>query len=227
MAERPDPRKLRVISAWNGSRYPFPPSGDEPSSQPPPTPTPEGRAPAQGLYDLPALLGRIWSVPAARLATSGSYSTRPDPVPIARPEVELDRKPPEPRDASPLSPAPWSFLSYGEDSSLPLAAVPSLTLNPELRPPSGPPPFELERRPEASAFSPVTQYIAWRHPPCHLAFDPRPVRGVHCLRGSTILGIDIGLFPATHQGHHWTRREVLIRPASPAWAVQRSEYAVP
>jgi len=210
-----------------GSRFPLVEAGrprgvdvpletvvDEPSSPPPPP------APRQGLYDLPALLARIWSVPAAQsLSTSGSYATR----------LEPRSEGPSPADAAPMPPeaprplsatrSPWGFPSHADDPSLPLAAVPSLTL---------PLPTEVPRPPPSRSLGAATspglvagaQYAAWRHPPCHLSYQERPPSVPRCLRPLVAVHPVRGLFePAPNL--FWTRRELMMRPATPAGKIDR------
>ncbi|MGB6501111.1 MAG: hypothetical protein WBG19_06910 [Thermoplasmata archaeon] len=138
---------------------------------------------APGLYDLPSLLSRIWSVPAAaKLATSGSFATPRGPAPPRMEELQ-DLHPEARSHESPAALTGWPPAGYGVTSSLPLAAVPSLTLSlPERvieerdRPPITPEPPE-------PFFSTGIQYIAWRHPPCRLGYGAPLPRGLHCGRG--------------------------------------------
>jgi hypothetical protein len=245
MAEWPDPRKRRAIPAWDASRYPFLAPGEGPYSGPPETPivdrspgteedprgsgkdpsTAEGpveprpeRPPSQGLYDLPGLLARIWSVPLSRLTTSGSYATRPAAVPPSLPPGELDRQPPTIREPPPPGPAPWAYLPFGKDPSLPLAAVPSLTLVHAPPSPSGPtgPSSQAPRSPGLS-FSPATHYIAWRRPPCRLAYELGRGRLAEPMWRADRVSVEVGPPSGTSDGFGFAR-EPLIRPASLPWS---------
>ena len=141
MAERPDPRRLRLIAGWSASRDGFRThDGDLSRSSAISTGTPEyplveasrrvtqlpgeegarpfERAPARpaprpeespGLYDLPRLLARIWSVPAAQIASGRAY-----PAP---PRAPTGPEPERPRTDSIGAPrvgpatSPWSIGS--------------------------------------------------------------------------------------------------------------------
>ena len=146
-------------------------TGPDPGARRPPR---AGAAPPSGLYDLPGLLARIWSVPAARMATSGSYTpeaARAAPLtPAVGPSPEVPSVQPTPS----IAPPPWWYPTVSRDPSLPLAAVPTLSparprppAAPNVRPPEG------SRAVDEAAFNPVTQYVAWRRPPCHLAYARR------------------------------------------------------
>jgi len=192
-----------------------------PSAGPSPAPARSGGAAAPGLYDLPTLLARIWSVPAARLATSGSYPSRPDPSsdrPDFGPSVPSD-----PRGSERPEPPPtWATPSYELSPSLPLAAVPSLTFAPDHRPglvgaAVGSPEKELPRGPYVLP----TQYIAWRHPPCRLAYLETFPRGSRCPRGVPAEGLGRG-GPALSAGPvRWLRKDEMMRPATAGWALHR------
>lgn len=172
------------------------------------------RSAAPGLYDLPSLLARIWSVPLSRMGTSGSYA--PPASPVAGPG--------EVRVSTPPYSTPWNgwpSRAYGRDPSLPLAAVPSLTMVPPSAP--GTDSTSPPRRPagEGTTIHPATQFVAWRHPPCRLAYDLPFPRGSHCVRGSLA-----GEHPAAN-APELARRELLIRPAAAGGAPHRGEYALP
>ncbi|MGP8134644.1 MAG: hypothetical protein ACLQD8_00670 [Thermoplasmata archaeon] len=184
-------------------------------------PAPLPPTPPQGLYDLPALLARIWSVPAAKQSTSGSYISRPEPVPPGRPNLGPDLSIPERQEVPPAPFASWPAYHHPDDPSLPLAAVPSLTLSLPGHADSGSstPPFD--RRREEPTFSPATQYVAWRHPPCRLAYDLFFPRGMRCLRGLPA-GAQPGYFPVAGRAE-WVRRDLLMRPATPGSSLERTE----
>ena len=196
LAEPSDPKIHRVIGLWHSSLYVGEvearsggtevTTGDAPSvtgavarrsaaapteSRPVPTATTLSSEPsspdtssATGLYDLPGLLTRIWSVPAAKLATSGSYTVRPS-LPIS-PARELD----EPLPHAPFE-TQWPQPAMEPGVSLPLAAVPSLTIRQKSAADAAT--HALPRSPEGSpfVFNSETQYVAWRHPPCRLRFS--------------------------------------------------------
>jgi hypothetical protein len=188
MAVTIDPPRSRVVPAWDSSRVlvPVDPSPSAPLPSPidagilplaggvrsrdpawPDLPDPPERAApvppaATGLYDLPGLLARIWSVPVHRRT--------PAPLPLP-----TDTAPAPPEPLVPVRPvpsltggsSPWTAVSDHPVLSLPLAAVPSLTF----RPPTG---AEPDRRPNLTApaegapsYLPALQYVAWRRPPCH------------------------------------------------------------
>jgi len=201
MAERPETRRYRGIPSWDdevprddpdvsGSadrdRSPgseTPPERwdrDPPASGPGGAPRGSSAGAAPGLYDLPGLLARIWSVPAARLATSGSYTSTP-PVRYPEPPPQFaDRQPSLPTPPS----DPWSQLTRREVPSIASAAVLPLSLIPAFRDPLAPRPSRRGRR----AADPVeflpSQYPSWKHPPCRAAVDPRPPIGApRCLKG--------------------------------------------
>jgi len=248
MADRPDPRRLRLITGWSASRdglrthdgdlsrsagistgtpeFPLVEVSRRvaqlPAEEPapaPPVPPPEENP---GLYDLPRLLARIWSVPAAKLASSRAYPATPraptGPEP-ARPRNDSD---PPPRHGPATS--PWSIGSFGEDSSLPLAAVPSLTLAPFGEPPATAHRPELDGPPAPAPWvlSP-DQYIAWRHPPCRRLYDTRPPLGRHCTRGPLSGEAAGGLYAPTRIPT-WSRREIMMRPASAAAELEREAH---
>ena len=120
-----------------------------------------GRPP--GLYDLPGLLTRIWSVPAAKLATSGSYSVRPA-IPLS-PARELD----EPQEPVPLT-TQWPQPAMDPGLSLPLAAAPSLAIVRKLAAPAGPQGPAAAEESQTLVFSAETHYAAWRRPPCRMRY---------------------------------------------------------
>jgi len=122
------------------------------------------RGGSPGLYDLPGLLTRIWSVPAAKLATSGSYATRPT-LPIS-PARELD----EPHPHTPLE-TQWPQPAMEPGLSLPLAAVPSLAIVRAVAPEAATHPLPRGPEPPTLVFSAETHYAAWRHPPCRLRYS--------------------------------------------------------
>ncbi|MFY9716751.1 MAG: hypothetical protein WAK40_02285 [Thermoplasmata archaeon] len=262
MAERPDPRRLRVPGGWSGaqyddstvpagasplpllvgpvSRYPLAEFGphrsgeervrpfEEERSHPPRAGDRETKPP--GLYDLPALLSRIWSVPVTRMAKSGSYSTSPpDGGPSHAPDREIPFRPFEPRLEERDSFGEWSPSSHDLDPSLPLAAVPSLTMIPPYLPTSSadppPSPPSSSWSQAAAVYSPITQYVAWRRPPCRVAYDLRLPRGIHCGRVS----------PAERAGAEFVRaagyaralrRDWMMRPASSGWLLHREDAPV-
>jgi hypothetical protein len=258
MAERPDPRKLRVSGGWSGapyaysstpvdesplpllagpvSRYPlaeFAPHRsdrladrpvDRDSSRPPRT-ADRGTSPP-GLYDLPALLARIWSVPATKMAKSGSYATAPEAAAAPRPpEREFPRRPFDPRLEERDSLAEWGPSTHEHDPSLPLAAVPSLTMIPSF-PPRLPDPLpSAPSSPGAVIFSPLRQYVAWRHPPCRLAYDTPLPRGIHCGRGSPADRAGAELLRAAGYARA-VRRDWMMRPASSGWLLHREDGTV-
>lgn len=175
---------------------------------------------APGLYDLPGLLARIWSVPVARLATSGSYTQEaartPPPPPVAGPEPH----PPSVAPVPSIAPPPWWYPSVSPDPSLPLAAVPTLTgarprppTSPLTRPESGP-------VPELPAFNPTTHYVSWRRPPCHLPYTHRfdAVRGAD--EGSRPGITEIGRVSVTTEPYP-SPSDALILPASLPWTGTR------
>jgi hypothetical protein len=171
------------------------------------------RSPSPGLYDLPALLARIWSVPAARLATSGSYSTAPAPPPPTPPGAALDRSPADPREGPPNGPDPWPFLPHREVPSLPSTGVLPLSLIPAFRAPGAVPSSRRGRRTEEGIVYPATRYLAWKHPPCHLAIEPRLSIEAQRLKGIGDARPNLA-GPASALGEPWSRHELLIRPAS-------------
>jgi hypothetical protein len=248
MAERPDSRKPRDAVFWDGSAYSLPEGGDESaalellahpvspypllesaSAEPPASPADDPAPDASrspGLYDLPSLLARIWSVPAAaRLAQSGSFRT----APIARPpegphesSAHLDPDGPHHRSPAPLS--GWPPPGFGAEPSLPLAAVPSLTLSAPA--PARPEPSPLTEPAAAEPFySTGIQYIAWRHPPCRQGYGAPLPRGLHCLRGLPSSGSGVDLVPVAGRDRP-VHSEWMMRPASTSWTLRRFELPV-
>ncbi|HTP54825.1 MAG TPA: hypothetical protein VML94_07735 [Thermoplasmata archaeon] len=119
----------------------------------------------------------------------------------------------------------WDASARSHDPSLPLAAVPSLTLAPPFRPPASPSAAPPPTAPEA-LFSPTTQYIAWRRPPCRLAFDIPLPRGIHCGRGASAerSGPELVL----SAGHaRSASRDWMMRPATSGWLLHREDVPLP
>ncbi len=167
--------------------------------------------PAPGLYDLPSLLGRIWSVPAARRLPRPAPSWPQAPaieIPISD-RIAVELRPPGPRR---VDRSPWSAESPSITPSLPLAAVPSLTLSlPDAERPAPERDLEFASGP---AIDEAVQYIAWKHPPCHHAFEPRPPTGAHCLRGWPDAEAAL---PYAGRARRASRLPDLMRPATPSW----------
>jgi hypothetical protein len=184
------------------------------------------RPPAQGLYDLPGLLARIWSVPATRLSTSGSYSTRAAPaIPVTRP-VEHDLESPDRREPVPPAPSSLLYLPHGKGPSLPLAAVPSLALAPPEPVPEGPTaPARLARPLE---LTPVTamHYIAWRYPPCRLAYALGRGRVAPAEVRPSRVSVEVGRYSGSSESLR-IEREPLIRPATLPWVSWRQRMLLP
>lgn len=176
---------------------------------------------APGLYDLPTLLARIWSVPAAqqagRRATpsggSGPREASPtSPVPDDRPDGA----------APAFTVAEWTMPTPPSDLSLPLAAVPSLTIGAPPLAERAPP--EPRRETESGpSYVPTVQYIAWRRPPCRLPYDlPRPHDR------SNVRGLAGEVTARPYEGPHsgWARRNLWMRLASPGSAAERYDGSV-
>lgn len=174
-----------------------------------------------GLYDLPTLLARIWSVPAAQVSSGSSYSPRPELRPPEPREIEFQRGVPVPPEPTPSSLASWPSYARKDDSSLPLAAVPSLTLvTPKNEAGALPVPPRSDATPPPS-YVPSIQYVAWRRPPCRLPYDAIFPRGIHGARPFPVTIPASAAAPA-----HPPRTESLIRPASPAWMLPRYDSEV-
>lgn len=201
-------------------------SGSSPSPVPTVLSTPAAAPPASrppGLYDLPSLLARIWSVPAAQMANRGAFAVRSPAAPTDRsPRAPaLEPAPADREEVPPFTVAEWTMPINREDPSLPLAAVPSLSFTPSVPIGAVSPPAPV-RDTSVPTYHPATQYIAWRHPPCHLAYALPLSSERACSRGATLAD---GGRESGEPMSGWARRNMWMRLAVPAGSVGRYALA--